>query len=105
GVGRIVVDLLRRHGPNDADIVDDTADSGKEAAEHFAVFAETLKGMLRRKAEELFALQLRNLLPFGERFRHGLAVQLHQRRFVVEGLEVRGSAGLIEKNDALRLRR
>src|SRR6185436_19324038 len=64
-------------------------------------FPERLKLMLRPKADERLALQLRNLLPFGERIRHGLAMHFGEFRFVVERLNMRRPARLIEKNHAL----
>ena len=68
-------------------------------------FAELLEAVLRPEAHQLPALQLRDLLPLRERLRHRLAVHLGQLRLVVERLEVRGPARLIQEDDALGLRR
>jgi hypothetical protein len=48
-------------------------------------------------------LQLRDLLALGEGFGHRLAVHLGELGFVVEGFEMRGAAGLVEEDHALRL--
>ena len=60
-----------------------------------------LKPMLRAEADQLLALQLRDLLALGEGFRHGLAVHLGELGLVVESFEMRRAAGLVEEDDAL----
>ncbi len=57
------------------------------------------------KQTKLAVLQLRDLLALGQRIGHGLAIHLREFWFVVESLQVRRAAGLIKKNDALRLGR
>src|SRR5581483_3807225 len=99
----VVIDLLGPHGADDADVVRHAADVGEQAYHLLSRFAELLELVLRAEAFQLFALQLCDLLALGERFGHALAVHLRQLRLVVERLQVRGAAGLVEKDDALRL--
>src|SRR5262249_41996680 len=89
---------------DDAEIVGDAADLREQLADFLAGFPEFFECVLGTEAEKLRVLKLRDLLAPGERFRHRLAVHFGELWFVVEGFEVRRSAGLIEKNHALRLR-
>ena len=61
--------------------------------------------MLRAEAAKLLVLELGDRLALGERLGHRLAVQLGQLGLVVEQLEVRGSARLVEMDDPLGLGR
>jgi hypothetical protein len=61
--------------------------------------------MLRTQTQKLLSLQLCQLLAFGDRFRHRLAVHLCQLWLRIERLKLRGTAGLIEEDDPLRLGR
>src|ERR1019366_10279434 len=56
--------------------------------------------MLRTKTDQLLALKLGDLLSFGHGLRHGLAVQFGELGLIVEGLEMRWPAGLVEKDHA-----
>ena len=78
---------------------------GKSSQISWPDLAEFLEAVLRAEADQRLALQLRDLLALGERFRHGLAVHLGELRLVVEGLQVRRAARLIEEDDALGLGR
>ena len=71
-VRRIVIDLLGPHRADDADVVGDAADVREELADLLAGLAELLEAVLRAEADQRLALQLRDLLALGERFRHGL---------------------------------
>ena len=66
GVGRIVIDLLGPHGAHDADIVGHAADVRKQFADFLAGLAELLESVCGPKQFSSLALQLRDLLPFGE---------------------------------------
>ena len=76
---------------------------GKEVADLQPVLAVLLEPVLRTETDQRLALQLRDLLAFGEALRHPFAVQLGELRLIVEGLQVRWAAGLVEKDDALGL--
>ena len=104
GVGRIVINLFGPHRPHDAGIVDDAADVGEQLAHHLTRLAELLEAVRRPETGEPLALQLRDLLAPGQRLRHRLAAHFGELGLVVEGLEVRGPAGLIQKDDAFGLR-
>ena len=66
-MARVVVDLIGLHRANDADVVGDLADMGKECANLLAGLAVPVEGELGRHAHQLLeALQL------GERTRHRL---------------------------------
>jgi hypothetical protein len=62
GVGGVVIDLLSPHRANDADVVGDAADMGKQFAKLQARLSEPLEAVLGAKAKQLFPLQLRQLL-------------------------------------------
>src|SRR5207249_9326107 len=104
GMRRIMIDLFGPHRPHDASLVDDAADVGEELAHRLARLAESLEAVRRPEAGELLALQLRDLLSLGQRLRHRLAVHLGELWLVVEGLEVRRPAGLIQEDHAPALR-
>ena len=104
-VRRVVIDLLGPHRADDADVVGDAADVREQLADLLAGLAELLEAVLRAEADQLLALQLRDLLALGERLRHRLAVHLGELGLVVEGFEVRRAAGLVEEDDALGLGR
>ena len=55
------------------------------------------------EAFQRLALQLRDLLALGERFRHRLAVSLFELGLGVEGFQVRRPARHVEVNDPLGL--
>ena len=104
-VRRVVVDLLGPHRPHDARFVDDAADVREQVADQLPRLSELLEAVRRPEAGQLLSLELGNLLSSGERLRHRLAAHVGELRLVVERLEVRRPAGLIQKDDALRLRR
>src|SRR6185369_515440 len=101
----VVVDLLGPHGADDAEVIGNAADAREELAHLLAGFAVGLELVLRAKADQRLALQLRDLLSLGHRRGHRLAVHRGELGFVVEGLEVGRSAGLIEEDYALGFRR
>jgi hypothetical protein len=104
-VGRIVIDGLRSHRADDADVVGDRADVRENLGDFLPGSAEAAESMLRGEAEEGGPLQLRDRLAARERFGHWLAVSPRQLRLVVEALEVRRAAGHVEIDDAFRSRR
>ena len=62
----------------EADVVDHRADLREQRADLGLVLPELRERMLRPEADQLLALQLRELLPFREALRHRLAVHLGQ---------------------------
>ena len=81
---RIVVDLLRNHRADDADLIRNPADVRQRAGDRLAGLAEFFKLMLRPKAFQfLIALQLRDRLAVGDRPGHRLAVHLGELWLVV----------------------
>ena len=92
----IVVDLLGPHRADDADLVGDAADVREQLADLLPGLAELLEAVLRPEALQLLALELGDRLALGERLGHRLAVHLGELRLVVERLEVRRPAGLIQ---------
>jgi hypothetical protein len=79
--------------------------NGKERGDFLAGFSPALEFAGGRQRLERRALQLRQLLAFGERFGKGLAVDFFQRRFVVQTFQVRRAAGHAQMNDAPGARR
>ena len=67
--------------------------------------AHLLELRLWPEADQLLALELRQLLALGHAFWHGLAVHLGQLGFPVERFQVRGPAGHRQPDDAFRLGR
>ena len=100
-MGRIVINLFGAERTDDAHVVCDLAEVWEERANGLTGLAELSERMLRRKALELFTLQLCDGLPFGERSRHWLAVHLGKLRFVVERFEMGWAACHAEKDDTL----
>ena len=83
-----MVDLFGVHRTDDTNIIRDLADVRKEARDFLtglAVFFELDEWAARF---QLSVLQLRKLLPFGERFRERLAMNAFQLGLVIEALEV-----------------
>ena len=101
----IVIDLLGPHRSHDAGLVDDAADMRKQLADHLSRLAEPPEAVRRAEAGETLPLELGDLLPFRERLRHRRAVHFRQLGLVVERLQVRGPARLVQIDDALGLRR
>ena len=104
-VRRIVIDLFGPHRTDDARLVDDAANVREELADHLSRSTERLEPVSRAHARELLSLELRDLLTLRQRFGHRSAAHLGELRLVVERLEMRRSAGLIQEDDALGLRR
>ncbi len=104
-VRRVVVDLLGLHRANDRNLIRDFAEVRKDMGELLAGLPPALELVLRSERLEFLPLKLRDLLAFGERLRHRLAVQLGQFWFVVERLEVRRAAGHAQEDHALGLDR
>jgi hypothetical protein len=73
-----VIDLLGVHRANDAEVISHGADLREQRADFLTRPTEALKLELRSLTAEFFALQLRNLLPLGERARHRLAMHGRQ---------------------------
>ena len=102
-VGRVVVDLLRLHRPDHAELIREARDVRKQVAHldaGFSVLLERREGPTRL---EHGTLQLRELLPFGERLGKRLIVEILQHGLPIKRLELRRSARHAEKNHALRL--
>ena len=100
GVGGVMIDLLRLHGADDAEFVGLFGDVGEEVAYFdagLAVFLEVGEGA---SGFEDLALELGELLAFGEGFGEGLFVEFFEFGFPVEGLELGGAAGHAEEDDA-----
>ena len=102
----IVIDRVRRHRPNDRDVICHTADVREELANVLAGFAELLKIMLRPEACEVvaLALQLRNRLPLRDALGHRLAVHLPQLRLVIQRLQMTRPTRHAKMNHPLNLR-
>ena len=101
GVGGVVIDLLRLHGADDTEFVGLLGDVREEVADFdagLAVFLEVGEGAA---GFEDLALELGELLAFGEGFGEGLFVECLEFGFPVEGLELGGAAGHAEEDDAL----
>ena len=102
-----MIDLVRLQRTNDTNVVRDFTRVRENCGQHLAGFSVTFERMLWPQALQLvpLPLQLRNLLAFGVRPGHGLAVHFRQLLFVVVGLQMRWPARHTEKNHPLRLRR
>ena len=98
----VVIDRVRRHRADDADVVGDLADMREELREFGAVLPVLRELELRALADELLALELRELLAGGEALRHALAVHLGESGLMVEELELRWAAGHGQPDDTLR---
>ena len=77
----------------------------EEFADLLAGFAIGLEAVLRAEALQLLALQLRDLLTLREAFGHRLRIHGQQLRLVIESLQVRRPACLVQEDDALGLGR
>src|SRR5207244_1637514 len=69
-VRRVVVDRLRRHRADDADVVRDRADLREEFADLDAGLAELLELRLRAEADKFLPLKLGDLLALGQALGH-----------------------------------
>ncbi len=103
-VGRIMVDLLGVHRPDDAEVVGHSAEVREDRGDFLAAPAPPLERMLRPEAAERLALQLSDRLALGERRGHSLTVQLLQLRLVVEGFVMRRAARHVQLDNPLRPR-
>src|SRR4051794_13062349 len=103
---RIVIDRLGVHRLDDGDVVDDPGGMRKQFADPCAGLA-VLREFERRLCDEQLRLphRLRDALPLANRIRNLRPLKLRQHRLVVECLELRRTAGLVEEDDALRRRR
>src|SRR5262245_34560639 len=88
----IMVDLLRVHGLDHADVVGNGADKGKEIRDFEAGTPAALEFDERPARLELAILQLGELLAFGERCRKGLVVNALQFRLEIKSLQMRWAA-------------
>src|SRR6266508_695483 len=74
----------------------------------YGLGAETdnlLEAVRGTQAGEALPLELRDLLPSGERLGHRLTRHVGELRLVVECFEMRRPAGLVQIDDAFRFRR
>ena len=99
----VVVDGIRRHRADDADVVGHGTDVRQKFGELGAVLAVPGELELRSLADEFLALELGELLAVGEALRHALAVHLGESGLMVEELELRGASGHGQPDDALGL--
>ncbi len=104
-VRRIMVDLVRLHRSDDADVVGDRTQMRKARADLLATLPEARKRELRRQAGELLPLQLRDRLAIRKGGGHWLSMQVGQLRLVIERLQMRRAAGHVEMDHALYARR
>ena len=98
-----MVDGLRPRRPDDTELVSNRSDVRKDLADRLPALAEFLEGVLGAEAIELLALQLSDRLSLGIGLGHRLAVHLTELRLVIEGLEMRRSAGHVEMDNPLGL--
>ena len=71
---------------------------GEEFTQFDTHFSEALKGQLRSVANQLLSLELGDLLTFGERLGHRLAVHLGQLGLGIEGFQMRRTTGHTQPN-------
>jgi hypothetical protein len=83
-----VVDLLGDHGADDGNIVGEFGGVRKEVADDLSALAILVELGEVALDFELLSLKLRDGLSFGEGSWHGLAVELIELGFVVEGFKV-----------------
>jgi hypothetical protein len=95
-----VVDVVGDHRADDADVVDARRGLGQEFAYRRAGLA--VLGKLPRRGEDVPGL---HTLEFGRLERQRLAVVLEQPRLRVEEIDMRWTAGHVEKDDTLCLGR
>ena len=104
--GRRVIDLIRRHRLDEAQIVRHALEMRQPFADRRAAPAAAAEFRDARQDELLLVRRHRRQpLALAHRFRQFLARPLHQARFVVKQLQLRRPARLREKNHPLRLRR
>ena len=103
---RIVIDRFRVHRLDDGDVVHDLCRVRKQFADPRARLT-VLRELERRLRDQQLRLphRLRDALPLPNGIRNLCALQLHERGLVVKCLELRRTAGLMQEDDALRLRR
>ena len=94
-----MVDLKGAHRIDHAQFVGHRGDVRQRVGNPLAAAAVLFELGLRPHRLEFFALQLSDLLAFGEFFGHRLAVQFGKFRFVVEGFQMRGAAGHAQVDD------
>src|SRR5256885_5326552 len=97
---RVMIDLLRMHRANDADVIRDGRNVRKEVRNVLAGLAVFLEARERPASFQCRILQLSELLTLGERFRKRLTINLLQLRFVIETFQMRRSARHAKMNDA-----
>ena len=100
-MSRVVVDRLGHHRVDDADVVGDRGQLRKDRAQVLPARSAPLERVLRREADQLRALKLRDRHALGERLGHRLALHLGERGLVVERLQVRGAARHVQVDDPL----
>lgn len=95
-----MVDGIGGQRTDDADVIDDGADMGKEFADFGTGLTERFETKLGGFADEFRALKLGQLLTLGEASGHGLAIHLAKFRFRIEGFELGGPSGHAKPDDA-----
>ena len=95
-----MIDRLGGHGADQADFVEDGTGLGEEGADFGFAVPEAGEGVLGAEAGEFLALELGELLAFGEAFGHGFAVHFAEFGFVIESFEVGGATRHGEPDDA-----
>src|SRR5262249_1351673 len=101
---RVMIDLLRMHRSDDANLIGNLGNMGKNRADFLSGFSNLRKRKLWRETDELLALELRDLLAVGVRVRHWFAVQFRQLWLMVKRLQMRRPARHAQKYDPLGFR-
>lgn len=98
-MSRIMIDLLRVKGTNDAHFIGHGTQTGKQLTEMLTGLSVLFESMLRGETLERPALELGNGLSLGQAFRHAFTISLHQLFLVIKSLEMRRATGHAEVDD------
>src|SRR5579885_3207949 len=98
-----MINLFRPHGTHNTDVIGYAANLWEKLANLLPRLPKLLKSMLWAETNERPTLELGNLLSLGERLGHRLAVHFGELWLVIESLQMRGPAGLIQEDHALGL--
>ena len=104
-MGRVVVNRLGGHRADDAEFVHHRTDVREKLANFRAGLSKPSELELRAVAQQLFALQLRQLFAAGHAFGHRLAVHLREFGLGIERFQMRRPSRHREPDDAPDLRR
>src|SRR5882724_621977 len=96
---RIMIDLLRMHRANYANIIRNRRDMREQIGDLLARLAMLLEFGEWAARFQHGILQLRQLLSFGERFRKWFAIKFLQLRLVIEAFQMRRTARHAEMNN------